>query len=354
MPKETTSFTKTPIEVISSMPRLTPEQQAHKDAMEKAKQGGRPVGGVPPVRIPPLDADPLPGGGSMSDQAAALSDPTNPLSPAYSPELAMMASRGQGPFATLPPEATRDPNFRPGVGSMIAANQPQLRQPAPPSPQTQQQDPRKPILRKETVADLQKLAEFQQTAESIQESELKAAEAAAAKQAEEDVLKGPAPYQGDLGLDQEDWNVLNNPARRKDIESRLAPLGIEDIIMYGEIQQEVEVVPGKTRYKFRSTTGEEDLAVKRMMFGESGGDRYMLDKFSLYNLTLGVVSINNMALPTHLNDKKRFDETAFLKKYEMLMRFPVQLLGDMAVQYMWFDQRVRRLFVKSAEELKNS
>jgi hypothetical protein len=347
MPKETTSFTKTPIEVISSMPRLTPEQQAHKDVMEKAKMGGRPVGGIPPVRIPPLDADPLPGGGSMSAQADALSDPTNPLSPAYSPELAQMAARGTGPFATLPPEAARDPNFRPGVGSMISANQPQLRQQAAPSG-----EPRKPVLRQETVSDLQKLAEFQKTAESIQEQELKAAEAAAAKQAEEDILKGPAPYQGDL--DQEDWNILNNPARRKDIESRLAPLGIEDIIIYGEIQQEVEVVPGKTRYKFRSTTGEEDLAVKRMMFGESGGDRYMLDKFSLYNLTLGVVSINNMALPTHLNDKKRFDESLFLKKYETLMRFPVQLLGDMAVQYMWFDQRVRRLFVKSAEELKNS
>ena len=325
---------------------LTPEQQAHQDAMARIKTGGRPVGVVPPVRVPPLDADPLPGGGSMSQQASALSDPTNPLSPAYSPELAQMASRG-GPFATLPPEAAKDPNFRPGVGSMIAANQPQLRTPT---------EERRPILRKETVADLEQLASFQKTAEDIQKKELDAAEVAAAKQAEEDVVKGPAPYQADLGLsiDDDDWNVLNNPARRKEIEARLPPLGIEDIIMYGEILQEVEVVPGKTRYKFRSTTGEEDLAVKRMMFGESGGDRYMIDKFSLYNLTLGIVSINNMALPTHLNDKKRFDESMFLKKYETLMRFPVQLLGDMAVQYMWFDQRVRKLFVKSAEALKNS
>jgi len=347
MAKGITSFTKPPIEVISSMNRnLTPEQQMRQDALDRAKAGGRPVGGVPPVKIPPLDADPLPGGGTMSQQASALSDPTNPLSPAYSPELAQMAAKG-GPFAVLPPEAAKDPNFRPGVGSMIAANQPQLRAPA---------SDRKPILRQETVADLEKLAEFQKTAENIQNKELKANEEAAAKQAEADVIAGPAPYQSELGsaLDDEDWNILNNPTRRKEIEARLTPLGIEDIIMYGEIQQEVEVVPGKTRYKFRSTTGEEDLAVKRMMFGESGGDRYMLDKFSLYNLTLGIVSINNMNIPTHLNDKKRFDESMFLKKYEILMRFPVQLLGDMAVQYMWFDQRVRRLFVKSAEELKNS
>ena len=349
MPKGTTSFTKPPIEVISSMAQLTPDQQAHKNTMAQVKSGGRPVGGVPPVRIPPLDADPLPGGGSMSSQASALSDPTNPLSPAYSPELAQMAARQGGPFALLSEEATQDPNFRPGVGSRIAANQPQLRQ----QPATAG-DNRKPILRQETVADLEKLAEFQKTAEDIQQKELKAAEEAAAKQAEEDVMKGPAPYQSDVTLSEDDWNVLNNPSRRKEIESRLAPLAIEDIIMYGEIQQEVEVVPGKTKYKFRSTTGEEDLAVKRMMFGETGGDRYMLDKFSLYNLALGIVSINNMALPTHLNDKKRFDETLFLKKYEVMMRFPVQLLGDMAVQYMRFDQRVRRLFVNSAEALKNS
>lgn len=347
MPKGTTSFTKPPIEVMDSMNRsLTPEQRMHQEAMDRVKTGSRPVGGVPPVRVPPLDAEPLPGGGTMSQQAPILSDPTNPLSPAYSPELAQMAARQSGPFAVLPPDAAKDPKFRPGVGSMIAANQPQLSTPAE----------RKPILRQETVADLEKLAEFQKTAENIQQKELRAAEEAEAKQAEEDVLKGPAPYQADMGsaMDDSDWNVLNNPARRKEIEARLTPLGIEDIIMYGEIQQSVEVVPGKTAYKFRSTTGEEDLAVKRMMFGESGGDRYMLDKFSLYNLTLGIVSINNMALPTHLNDKKRFDEALFLKKYETLMRFPVQLLGDMAVQYMWFDQRVRRLFVKSAEALKNS
>ena len=344
MPKGTTSFTKPPIEVISSMNRLTPEQQSRQDAMARAKTGGRPVGVVPPVKIPPLDADPLPGGGTMSQQASALQDPTNPLSPAYSPELAQMAADRRGPFATVSPEATQDPNFRPGVGSMMAVNQPQLRAPTA--------SDRKPILRQETVADLEKLAEFQKTAEDIQQKELKAAEEAAAKQAEADVLSGPAPYQADLGsVTDDDWNVLNNPSRRKEIEARLAPLAIEDIIMYGEIQQEVPVVPDKTKYKFRSTTGEEDLAVKRMMFGESGGDRYMLDKFSLYNLTLGIVSINNMALPTHLNDKKRFDEGLFLKKYETLMRFPVQLLGDMAVQYMWFDQRVRKLFVKSAERL---
>jgi hypothetical protein len=349
--RATTSFSKPPIEVMQSRIRpLTQAQLQHKDMMDSIKAGGRPVGGTPPVKIPPLDAEPLSTGGSMSSQAAALSDPTNPLSPVYSPELAAMAADKQGPFAILPEEATKDSRFIPGVGSRIAANQPHMNAPAPVVPEANE---RKPILRKETLKDLEQIASFQQTAETIQQKEFNDQEA---KQAEEDVSKGASAYAADIGgiLSDDDINLLNNPVRRQEIESRLEPLNIEDILIYGELQQEVPVVPGKTKYKFRSTTGEEDLAVKRMMFGETGGDRYMLDKFSLMNLALGVVAINNMNLPTHLNDKKRFDESLFEKKYNTLLRFPVQLLADMAVQYTWFDQRVRRLFVKSAEALKNS
>ena len=114
------------------------------------------------------------------------------------------------------------------------------------------------------------------------------------------------------------------------------------------------IVPGKLSIKFRSVTGEEDLAVKRMMFGESGGDRYMLDKFTLMNVTLGVLAINNFDLPSHLDEKRRFNETAFLKKHNLLMRYPVALLADIGLQYMWFDERVRRLFVNQTELLKNS
>ncbi|CAB4131305.1 hypothetical protein UFOVP276_171 [uncultured Caudovirales phage] len=343
-----TSFSKPPVEVVKNMANrnLSSEQQAQRDMMDQIKSGGRPVGGVPPVKIPPLDAEPLKGGGTMTSQAAPLSDPRNPLSPAYSPELAAMAAKQGGPFSTLPEEAKQDPRFRAGVGSMIAENQPHLASPPAPSGE------RKPILREETQRDLEKLASFQQTAENIQQKALDEQD----KQVEEEIAKDSATYSAEINaiLNDDDINLLNNPTRRKDVESRLSPLNIEDILVYGELRQEVPVVPGKTKYEFRSTTGEEDLAVKRMMFGETGGDRYMIDKFGLMNLALGLVAINGMALPSHLNDKKRFDETLFIRKYETLMKFPVQLLADMSVQYMWFDQRVRRLFVKSAEALKNS
>jgi hypothetical protein len=202
---------------------------------------------------------------------------------------------------------------------------------------------------------LEKLSALQKTAEQVQQSETQKEEAQAAE-VEKQLIEDAAKQAAELGslMSEGDWNILNNPARRKEIESRLKPLKIEDILVYGEVRQEVPVIPDKCVFFFRSSSGAEDLAVKRMMFGEQGGDRYMLDKFSLMNLALGVVSINGMQLPSHLDDKKKFDEKLFLKKFDMLMRFPIQLLADMGVQYMWFDHRVRQLFTKSTEVLKNS
>ena len=351
--KGTVQFNTPVAEVRRNMqrPPLSPEQQAAQERMAGVKTGARPVGGVPPVHIPPLDADPLPGGGSMSDQAAALRDPTNPLSPAYSPELAAIAARqratGQGPFDLLPDSAVEEPGFIPGVGSRIAVNQPSVQQP--------KQQQRERVLRPETVQDLEKLNNLQQTAEQVQANEIKREEEKAVeveKQIVEEGAKQAAEFGTAIGA--EDWNLLNNPTRRKEIEARLKPMKLEDILIYGEIRQEVPVIPDKCVFSFRSTNGAEDLAVKRMMFGEAGGDRYMMDKFSMMNLALGVVSINGMQLPSHMNDKKKFDEALFNKKFEMLMRFPVQLLADMSVQYMWFDYRVRKLFTNSTEVLKNS
>ena len=350
--KGTVQFNQPVSEVRRTMQKsLSPEQQAAQDLMASIKAGARPVGVVPKVHIPPLDADPLPGGGSMASQAETLRDPTNPLSPTYSPELAAMAARGratgQSPFDLLPDSATEDPGFIHGVGSRVAANQTTIRQQQAKAPDQ--------VLRPETVQDLEKLSDLQKTAEQIQQKESESEEAKAAA-VEKQIVDDAARQAAELGslMSEGEWNLLNNPTRRKEIESRLKPLKIEDIVVYGEVRQEVPVVPDKCVFFFRSSSGAEDLAVKRMMFGEQGGDRYMLDKFSLMNLALGVVSINGMMLPSHLDDKKKFDEKLFQKKFDMLMRFPIQLLADMGVQYMWFDHRVRQLFTKSTEVLKNS
>lgn len=159
----------------------------------------------------------------------------------------------------------------------------------------------------------------------------------------QDVLDDPAQ-----------WNLLNNPKRRKEIEGRLRAMDITDVILHGEVRQTVPIVPDKLEITYRSVSAEEDLAVKQMMFGESGGDRYLMDKYTIMQLTLAIVSINGEELPTHLNDKKKFDEKRFLDKLGKVTRFPVQLIADLGIQYLWFDERVRRLFLGGTDELKNS
>jgi hypothetical protein len=153
--------------------------------------------------------------------------------------------------------------------------------------------------------------------------------------------------------DDTQWSVLNNPTRRKAIESRLVPLDIADILVHGEVRQTIPVIPDKLTLVVRSVNGEEDLAVKHLMGDESGTDRYLMDKFSLMGVTLGLVSINDVELPTHLNKDKEFDKELFLRKFKILLRYPMSLLADIGLQFFWFDKRVQALFSDQTAALKN-
>ena len=355
-------FNKVPQEVLRDR-----RQRGAQEHMDRLKQPRQPHGGAPPVRVPPFNAEPLKMGGTMAEQADILRDPTSPLSPAYNPELAMMAKQGlrtprgvevpenAGPFALVDEEARMQPGFRPGIGSMYRGNQPALK--------TEPKSGYKPTFSEETRQTMQALAEFQAVAERQQ---IMAQEKAADPQKESREqraanLENKVAEDSDLLKELQDvlddpaqWSILNNPRRRKEIEGHLSPMDITDVILHGEIRQVVPIVPDKLEVTYRSVSGDEDLSVKQMMFGESGGDRYLMDKYTIMQLTLALVSINGDELPSHLNDKKKFDEEKFLSKFDKVVKFPIQLLADLGLQYLWFDERVRRLFIGGTDELKNS
>lgn len=366
--KQTLQFNKTPDEVLrvrKSKQERSPEQQAYQERMAALKQQRQPLGGAPPVQIPPLDAEPIEHfKGSMQDQAAALRDPTNPLSPMYEPTLAMAAQQG-GILAPLSPEAAKHPNFRPGMGSMYAANQPaevaqHAQRKAVPPPK--EGEPYRPSLSRETQESLHALAEFQKRAQNTQEASVDESKKDEGKKetknAEGETKASPdKEFLAELRalLDNpKQWDLLSNPERRREIESRCKPMDITDIILHGEVRQDVPIRPGTLTIVYRSVSAEEDLAIKRMMFGETGGDRYVMDKFAIMQLTLGLVSINGEVLPSHLTETKKFDEKLFQSKYDMILKFPIQFLADLGIQYQWFDDRVRSLFVGSTEAVKNS
>lgn len=356
------------------------QASAYQERMAAIKSRGKPVGGAPPVKIPPLNADPIMGPDgealTMAQQAEILRDPRSPLSPHYDPTLAEAAAAADreqaasmdpyalrtarqggempkkqgGPFGgTLPPEAAQDPRFRPGVGSMYAQNQPGLQHPRP-----GQGQPGKPSLSEETVEGLEALKKFNQEAQETQEKE-------AATATKDHVEKGLEDrIADDLGLDDDFMKEirarrgeLDTPELQKAIEERCKPMSIDQLIEEGELRQLVPIVRDKFMVEFRTISGEEDLAIKRELYVERNApDIYLFDKLQMMQLCAGVYAINGRPLTDHLNDKRRFDKDQFLLKFKQVNAMPLPMLASLSINFAWFDGRARKLFV-DLDELKN-
>ena len=149
-------------------------------------------------------------------------------------------------------------------------------------------------------------------------------------------------------------DILNNEEQREIIEKRCPALSLEELITKGFVTQRVPIIPEKFEPTFRSTSAEDDLAIKRLIMEENKkievSDRYLLDKFSIMGVVLGVVAINGNPLPEY-TDKSGFNDELFWKKFNFLTRYPLHMLGSLGVNFYWFDVRVRKLFV--AEKLGN-
>lgn len=351
-----------------------------KGALSDVKGRGRPLGHVAPVQIPPLDASPIVGSKgqslTMEQQAEALSNPMNPLSPHYDPTLADKVKQtapeqasmdphalrdqragvaperrsgprpfskaqggGGGPFGgTLPPSAQQDPGFRPGVGSMYAGNQPGLQ--AKPG-----QRRGEGILSEETVEGLDAIAKFEEVAE---EEQARVAE----EELEKEVTKTDPDFE-DMGMDdnfmqriKEEQNELDTVELREAIEERVKPIDIVQLIEDGEGHQDVPIITGGVlTVTFRTVSGEEDLALKRDLFSEKGPDVYVYDRLQMMMMAAGLYALNDKPLPSHLDKRRRFDKELFKKKFAAVIAYPVQMLASIGINYNWFDVRTRRLFV---------
>jgi hypothetical protein len=268
--------------------------------------------------VPPLDAKPVVANGGlgvpMSVQADLLRDPTNPLSPRYDPEArrrAMMETMGPSQGSKIPKVPTQD-----------------------------------------IVEGFTALADFNEKARE------------AAKKGEEKIIAEQVQEQSVTELRNEVDDFLakvreemkkaddGNEDLRKAIEARCSPLSIEQLLDDGEIRQEVPIIRGKFIVTYRTYGGDEDLAVKRLIFGVNGSDVYIQTLMGMYQLTLGLYAINDSILPTHLNAAGEFDKNLFEEKFYKIKKYPLPLLGSVALNFKWFDERSRRMFV-DVDELKN-
>jgi hypothetical protein len=173
--------------------------------------------------------------------------------------------------------------------------------------------------------------------------------------------KEPPKDEGSKKKSDDEWwdwqenDPLSNNKRRKSIEARLKSMAVEDLLMHGEVKQTVHIIPGKLAVVFRSASVDEDMEVKRMMFGVQGTDLYISNRYSMMQLTTSLYSIvtpsGEDVLPNHLDSDKNFNEDLFNKKFAHVKKWPTQFAQDLVNNYIWFDDRVKKLFV--AEDLGN-
>lgn len=377
----------------STMPFIDPRTSdpkalAYRKGIE-ARKYTPPVGGGPLPPIPHLAQAPPDDGPPMTMAEHAM----RARMPAAAP-VQEMPVQSNAPSITqtdlLPESAKQDPQYREGAGSGYAANQPHLalkygviRNGMHIPPQALRPQEGKRTLSEKTIKGLEEVVKFQkqrQDAETSSAVDLKAESAAIAgpagaaarlgnmagdddpkplskedkKELTESALRKMDDFDFDTFRQMMMKDLLNNQEQRDIIEERLTPMDIGDLIVEGSVAQEVVIVPGKFWLVFRSVSGEDDLAVKRMLMQEAKtiqvDDRYYLDKFAFMTLTIGLDSICGNPLPSH-RVNGHFDEDAFWKKFEFVSGLNNHMIASLGVNYFWFDVRVRKLVV--AERVKN-
>jgi hypothetical protein len=114
----------------------------------------------------------------------------------------------------------------------------------------------------------------------------------------------------------------------------------------------VPILPEKFEPTFRSFSPEESLFIKQIMSREPNqNDQYLLEKFSLAQLTCALVSINGKPLPEHRDKDGSPDEKLFRDKLKTITKKSAYIVADLMINYAWFDLRVRRLL--NPDDLKN-
>lgn len=391
-------------------PTASPSAAAYAAGIEARRVGRKslpktntPVGGAPMPPVPHLGGEHQEGM-TMAEQAGqqrydklidAQNDPLTAINQSQTSVVQMPTSQELHPqnssaglgirsSDTLPEEATKDANFRMGAGCMVASSQPhlaakygvvrngrhvppqQLQNPKPAgAPQRQ--------LSQKSIEDLQQISELQKQQQSTdgaglpktQEESMNnlpdAAKAAAGDakpltQEEKAKVKERLEEMDEFQLatlrERMMKDAIQNDEQRKIIESRLEELKLDDLLLHNRIKQRVPIIPRKFEPTFQSVNAEEDLALKRLIMEESesiqASQQYFLDKYALMAVALGVFAVNGKPVGDHVDSNGRFSDELFLKKFNRISKWPTHMIASLGVNYAWFEERVRLLFVADA------
>jgi hypothetical protein len=208
------------------------------------------------------------------------------------------------------------------------------------APGVKPRPPGSPVLRPGTISQLEGLQEAQKKAAETQSSTDEAAMKEELESTKQEELLEAFDFSGQTEAER----ILENKKRRKEIEDRLEPMKLEDLIMRDEVRQKIPIIPDKYEILFRSVTPQESLFVKQYLYKEQmPNDSYALEKYSICMLVCALLSINGKSFPDHRKTDGAPDEKLFEIKMKDLMRKSAYIVADLGVQYRWFDMRVRRL-----------
>jgi hypothetical protein len=215
---------------------------------------------------------------------------------------------------------------------------------------------RKP-LSPQTMAALKQVAEVNRqpvekpdVAPPVEDS--KTEKEAAPQEPPAQAFEAPPTREDDLGLFGK--NPFDDPKRRAEIEKRCDDLSFDSMILNGEVRQRVPIRLKTMEVEFRSHTAGEERYIKRLLYqlaNEGTSPAHFQATLAIYNVALDIVSINGNPLTNHLNTDGTINEDGFKKKVAALERMPAVVVGDLATNDAWFNERLQKLVTE--DNIKN-
>ena len=300
---------------------------------EALKGHGKPLGGAPPL-------DPR-------KMAAAMPRPSfNPKEERPKMEVQEPPTQAQAGKAT-------------GIGSAYEVNQAiargEVEKPVSMKEAKEMGQQRKPLSPESVEALKMAEVEMEQEKQEPEEQPRISVSEPKTKRALEDSEKELVDFPFEFGAMQDARATMLSDKRRAEIEKRLDPLQIEDMVVNKELVQTITIVPDKLAVTLRTFNQREHLFCLRYVYKIGGSQLFVEELLNTCKLTCALFAVNGALLPEHRNNpgerNEEVDEDKFEEKMFHLASFPVQLLADFSVQMIWFNDRVTKLL--SLDNLKN-
>lgn len=141
---------------------------------------------------------------------------------------------------------------------------------------------------------------------------------------------------------------IDNPRVRARVESRCGQLDFDSLFTAGGVRQKVPIIPGKLEPVFQTLDGSADLFIKKALAQDMDvSDAYVIDAYSLMQLSIGIVELYGRELPAFIDSRTgEPDLVLFNKRWRWLAKQSTPVLEALSVNFRWFDDRVRSMLAE--------